>query len=118
MGENHAVRRFVVKFGGKTLADAKYIRKAAEAVAQEIKENVQVAVVVSAMGGTVDQLIQIVNEACHGNMNPKDLGDIISMSGRLTARVFSLSLKSLGIKSRYFDPCDDCLLYTSPSPRD
>jgi len=53
VGACHAVRRVrrvVVKFGGKSLADATRIRRAAEAVVREVKKGVQVAVVVSAMG--------------------------------------------------------------------
>ena len=103
----HAVRRVAVKFGGKSLADAKRIRRAAEAVAREVKEGVQVAVVVSAIGDTTDQLMQVAEKACRGNANPKDLDDILSMGERLSARIFSAALKSLGVKSRYFDPSND-----------
>ena len=110
MGACHAVRRVrrvVVKFGGKGLADAMRIRRAAEAVAREVKEGVQVAVVVSAIGDTTDQLMRVVEKACRGNVNPKDLDDILSMGERLSARIFSAALKSLGVKSRYFDIVED-----------
>jgi len=51
--------------------------------------------------------MRVVEKACRGNVNPKDLDDILSMGERLSARIFSAALKSLGVKSRYFDIVED-----------
>ena len=81
VGACHAVRhvrRVVVKFEGKSLADVKRIRRAAEAVVREVKEGVQVAVVVSAIGDTTDQLMQVAEKAYRGAGSVETASKILS----------------------------------------
>jgi aspartate kinase len=94
------MKRIVVKFGGAELRSGESIRKAAEMIKESgFKE---VIVVVSAMEKTTDNLIKYVNEI--GKVEDADYADIVSMGERISARLFSSALKSLGIKSIYFDP--------------
>jgi aspartate kinase len=54
----------VQKFGGTSVADAEKIHRAAKrAIASKEKGN-QVVVVVSAMGHTTDELIQLARQVC------------------------------------------------------
>jgi len=107
MSLNKQIRRLVVKFGGSSLSNGKRIRKAAKAVANQVYRGVQVAVVVSAMGGVTDLLIQEAEDASKGKIRKEELDDLLSMGERTSARLFSAVLKSLGIKSHYFDPADE-----------
>ena len=52
----------VQKFGGTSVADLNRIRAVADRVAATVREGHQVAVVVSAMAGTTNQLVAWVRE--------------------------------------------------------
>src|SRR5512145_3224757 len=56
-GERSRADRLVMKFGGTSVADLDHIRNVARHVEREVKAGHQVAVVVSAMVGTTDQLV-------------------------------------------------------------
>ncbi|HEX4921517.1 MAG TPA: hypothetical protein VFV92_12340, partial [Candidatus Bathyarchaeia archaeon] len=51
-------RLLIIKFGGSSLSDAKRISHAVETVAREYGRGKRVAVVVSAVGKTTDQLLE------------------------------------------------------------
>ena len=55
--------RLVMKFGGTSVADINRIRNVARHVLREVKAGHHVAVVVSAMAGTTDQLVGWCKEA-------------------------------------------------------
>ncbi|MEM4246127.1 MAG: aspartate kinase [Candidatus Bathyarchaeia archaeon] len=98
-------RRVVVKFGGSSLADSQKIAQAAKSVASEAKKGSEIAVVVSAMGGTTEQLIKVTEGALQGQDGySKELDEILSMGERTSARLFSTAVKSRGVKAKYFDP--------------
>ena len=54
--------RVVQKFGGTSVADVERIRKAAEKTKAEVDAGNEVAVVVSAMAGVTNQLVEYVGE--------------------------------------------------------
>ena len=58
--------RLVMKFGGTSVADIGRIRNVARHVKREVKAGNHVAVVVSAMAGTTDQLVDWCREAAAG----------------------------------------------------
>jgi len=99
-------KRIVVKYGGASLADHERMLKAVTAVAKEAKKGTQIAVIVSAMGGTTDQLFHAAKNASSGNVEKKELDEILAMGERTSIRIFAVALKSQGIESRYFDPLD------------
>ena len=100
--EHH--KRIVVKYGGATLADHERISKAATAVAKEAKKGTQIAVIVSAMGKTTDQLLSAAKNASNGKVEKGELDEILAMGERTSIRIFAAALKAQGIESRYFDP--------------
>ncbi|MEX1120641.1 MAG: bifunctional aspartate kinase/homoserine dehydrogenase I [Balneolales bacterium] len=55
----------ILKFGGSSLYDAEKIKRAVSIVAERIKTN-KVAVVVSALGGVTDELLQLAEKAQTG----------------------------------------------------
>lgn len=106
MQNNFELERIVVKFGGAALAGGEKVSRAAEAVAKEASKGKHMAVVVSAMGRTTDILLETAKNACNGNINAKELDDILAMGERASVRIFTAALKSHGLKARYFDPAD------------
>ncbi|HDI12269.1 MAG TPA: aspartate kinase [Candidatus Bathyarchaeota archaeon] len=93
-------KRVIVKFDGAELRCGESFRKAAEMIKEsDFKE---IAVVVSAMEKTTDNLIDCMKSI--GEVDDADYADIVSTGERISARIFCLALKALGIKSIYFDP--------------
>jgi aspartate kinase len=95
----------VVKFGGSSLASSDRITKAAHSVIEAAKKGFKPVVVVSAMGKSTDQLLEIAKEAIKNGRNSKELlDDILSMGERTSARIFAATLKANGADAKYFDP--------------
>src|SRR6266849_198994 len=97
-------RLLIVKFGGSSLSNTKRINLAVASVALEYARGNHVVVVVSAVGNTTDQLIQLTNGGAELVETDKD--DILAMGERTSARIFAASLKSRGMQARYYDPSD------------
>lgn len=97
-------RLLIVKFGGSSLSSPKRINLAVASVAQEYARGNRVVVVVSAVGNTTDQLLQLTNGGAELVETDKD--DILAMGERTSARIFAASLKSRGMQARYYDPSD------------
>jgi aspartate kinase len=94
----------IVKFGGSSISNPKKINLAVESVAREYARGNRVVVVVSAVGNTTDQLLQLTNGGAELVETDKD--DILAMGERTSARIFAASLKSRGMQARYYDPSD------------
>ena len=89
----------VQKFGGTSVADVARITEVARHVEKEVKIGNQVVVVVSAMAGTTNQLVDWVSEVntLH-NFEEYDL--ILSTGEQVTSGLLALSLQNIGIKAR------------------
>ena len=97
----------VVKFGGTSVGDGSRIRKAAQSVVNEYMKGSQVVVVVSAVNKTTDELIDLSNDAIGGNMTDRQKAEIMAMGELTSARLFSATVESLGVKSQFIDPYND-----------
>ncbi|PCJ57540.1 MAG: aspartate kinase [Rhodospirillaceae bacterium] len=91
--------RVVQKFGGTSLADITLIRNAARRVVAEVKAGNEVAVVVSAMAGTTDQLVAWADETA-GRSDSAEHDGIVSSGEQISAGLFALAVESLGIPAR------------------
>lgn len=101
------VRRIVAKFGGTSIENGGLIRKAAKSIKNEIeKGDTQVTVVVSAMGGTTDDLIMNAMESTDKDISEGELDTIMSMGEKISAKMFAASLRSMGIESKAVTPDD------------
>lgn len=97
-------RLIIAKFGGSSLSNGKKIGLAAASISREYSKGNRVVVVVSAVGKTTDELLELTN---HGaGIVETDRDDILAMGERTSARIFAASLKSRGMQARYFDPSD------------
>ena len=61
--------KIVMKFGGTSVADAQKIGEVANIIAQKVKRGDSVIVVVSAMAGVTDSLVEVMKRAEEGDLN-------------------------------------------------
>lgn len=94
----------VAKFGGTSIGDGKRIKKAAKSVVDQYMKGKKVVVVVSAIGKTTDEFLEIVDEAMGDSITEKQLAEIVSMGEMTSARIFSSTIETMGVKSEYIDP--------------
>jgi len=92
--------RVVAKFGGTSVADGDCINRAADSVAEAVAQGHEVAVVVSAMGGTTDVLL---NEMKF-DASEEDRAEIVSMGERTSVRMFKGALEARGIDAMFLEP--------------
>ena len=91
--------RVVQKFGGTSVADIDHLRNVASKVQAEVERGSQVAVVVSAMAGETNRLVEL----CTGMSPLHDLReyDAVVASGELvTSGLLAIALQTLGIAAR------------------
>ncbi len=85
----------VQKYGGATLADPEKIKNVAERLHQMHQKSVQVVAVVSAMGKTTNQLIQLAQQvSTHPNRREMDM--LLSTGERVSMALVSMALLDLG----------------------
>jgi aspartate kinase len=101
--------RLVMKFGGTSVGDVDRIARVARIVASEVKPGRGLAVVVSAMAGETDRLVQLARGAAgDGASRPalaaedyNDEYDVVVSSGeQVTTGLLALALRRLGIPAR------------------
>lgn len=91
----------VQKFGGSSVADAERIHRAARrAVAAKEQDN-QVVVVVSAMGDTTDNLIELARQVCcHGGKDPnppkREMDQLLATGEQVTIALMAMALHAQG----------------------
>ena len=62
----------VQKYGGSSVSDAERIRRVAERIVETKKAGNDVVVVVSAMGDTTDDLLDLASQVCPAPAGPRD----------------------------------------------
>ena len=97
----------VVKFGGTSVGDGARIKKAAQSVVKEYMKGSKVVVVVSAVNKTTDELIGLSDEAIGDCLTDKQKAEIMAMGELTSARLFSATVESLGVKSEFIDPYNE-----------
>ena len=91
----------VQKFGGTSVADAERIHKAARrAIAAKEKGN-QVVVVVSAMGDTTDDLIQLAKQVCSyggcdNNPPKREMDQLLATGEQVTIALMAMAIHAQG----------------------
>ncbi len=89
----------VVKFGGTSVGDIERIKNAASKVAAEVKLGNKVAVVVSAMAGVTDQLINFCRSITP-RPNPREHDAVVATGEQVTAGLMALALEQRGLIAR------------------
>ena len=94
--------RLVMKFGGTSVADIDRIRNVARHVKREVDAGHDVAVVVSAMAGTTDQLVGW----CEAALKKRQLFDareydaVVATGEQVTAGLLAIALQDMDINAR------------------
>jgi aspartate kinase len=89
----------VMKFGGTSLANVERIANVARHVKREVDAGNKVAVVVSAMAGTTNQLVAWVREAAPLH-DAREYDAIVASGENITAGLLAITLQSMGIQAR------------------
>ncbi|PWH06317.1 aspartate kinase [Brachybacterium endophyticum] len=91
----------VQKFGGSSVADAPSVVRVAKRIAQYAKAGHEVVVVVSAMGDTTDDLIDLAEQVTP-NPPPRELDMLLTSGERISMAVLSMALNNSGISARAY----------------
>lgn len=91
----------VQKYGGSSVADAESIKRVARRIVETKKAGNQVVVVVSAMGDTTDELIDLANEV--SPLPPaRELDMLLTAGERISMAVLAMAIQNLGHEARSF----------------
>ena len=93
-----------MKFGGTSMAGTERIRRVAQIVRKQAAPTDggpanEVAVVVSAMAGETDRLVNFAREA-HALYDPAEYDVVVASGEQVTSGLLALTLQSLGTKAR------------------
>ncbi|WP_039388218.1 aspartate kinase [Novosphingobium sp. MBES04] len=91
--------RIVMKFGGTSMAGTERIRRVAGIVKRQQEAGHEVAVVVSAMAGETDRLVNFCREA-NALYDPAEYDVVVSSGEQVTSGLLALTLQSMGCKAR------------------
>src|SRR5438876_4407004 len=91
--------RIVQKFGGTSVRDIERIKNAALRVKRENDAGHEVAVVVSAMAGVTNQLIDWVGETSRLH-DAREYDVVVSSGEQVTAGLMALALQDIGVNAR------------------
>ena len=94
--------RLVMKFGGTSVADIDRIRNVARHVKREVDAGHEVAVVVSAMAGTTNQLIAWCEEALKERhiFDAREYDAVVATGEEVTAGLLTIVLQDLDVNAR------------------
>jgi len=90
-----------MKFGGTSMAGIERIRHVAERVRREAEDGDEVLVVVSAMAGETDRLVQLCREAAPLH-DPSEYDVVVASGEQVTAGLLAMTLQAMGVKARSF----------------
>ncbi|MEO5867742.1 MAG: aspartate kinase [Sphingomonas sp.] len=91
--------RIVMKFGGTSMAGIERIRAVAARVKREVDTGNQVAVVVSAMAGETDRLVNFCREAS-SLYDPHEYDVVVSAGEQVTSGLLAIALQAAGVPAR------------------
>jgi aspartate kinase len=90
-----------MKFGGTSMAGIERIRSVAQRVQREAEAGNEVLVVVSAMAGETDRLVQYCREAAPLH-DPSEYDVVVASGEQVTAGLLAMTLQAMGLKARSF----------------
>ena len=94
--------RLVMKFGGTSVADIERIRNVARHVKREVDAGHEVAVVVSAMSGTTNQLVAWCEAALKTRQifDAREYDAVVATGEQVTAGLLAIALQDIDINAR------------------
>jgi aspartate kinase len=91
----------VQKYGGTSVGNPERIRNVAKRVVRSKEEGNDVVVVVSAMSGETDKLINLANQVSD-NPDPREMDMLVSTGERVTIALLAMAIQSLGHEAQSF----------------
>ncbi|MCH8091199.1 MAG: aspartate kinase [Proteobacteria bacterium] len=91
--------RIVQKFGGTSVADIGCIKSVAEHVKSEVDAGSQVAVVVSAMAGVTNHLVDWAGEVAN-LYDAREYDVVVATGEQITSGLLAMALQDLGVSAR------------------
>ena len=89
------------KYGGSSVADAASVKRVAQRIVDTKKQGHEVVVVVSAMGDTTDELIELAEQ-----VSPKpaarELDMLLTAGERISMAVLAMAIHDLGMEARSY----------------
>jgi aspartate kinase len=91
----------VQKYGGSSVSDAERIKRVAERIVATRKDGHDVCVVVSAMGDTTDELLDLAQQV--SPLPPgRELDMLLTAGERISMALLAMAIQSLGLSARSF----------------
>ncbi len=91
----------VQKFGGSSVADAESIKRVAKRIVETKNAGHEVVVVVSAMGDTTDELLDLAEQVVPVPSG-RELDMLLTAGERISMALLAMAIKSLGIDARSY----------------
>ena len=102
----------VQKYGGSSVADADGLKRVASRIVATKKAGHQVVVVVSAMGDTTDELIDLAKEVSP-IPNGRELDMLLTAGERISMALLAMAISNLGHEARSFTGSQAGIITTS-----
>ncbi len=91
----------VQKYGGSSVQDAERVKRVAERIVATKKEGHDVVVVVSAMGDTTDELLDLAQQVSPVPP-PRELDMLLTSGERISMALLAMAIANLGAEARSF----------------
>lgn len=91
----------VQKFGGSSVADAESIKRVAKRIVETRKAGNEVVVVVSAMGDTTDELLELAEQVVP-LPSGRELDMLLTAGERISMALLAMAIKGLGVDARSY----------------
>jgi aspartate kinase len=91
--------RLVMKFGGSSVADIERIRNVARHVKREVDAGHEVAVIVSAMAGTTNKLVELCRSAAVLH-DAREYDAVVASGEQVTSGLLAIALQAIGVNAR------------------
>jgi aspartate kinase len=91
----------VQKYGGSSVADAEGIKRVAKRIVATRQAGNQVVVVVSAMGDTTDELLELANQVTPAPPG-RELDMLLTSGERISMALLAMAIATLGMEARSF----------------
>ena len=91
--------RIVMKFGGTSVGDCERIKNVAQRVKAEVNRGNQVAVVVSAMSGVTNQLVEYCRQLAPLH-DQREYDTVVSTGEQVTIGLLAIALQEIGVPAR------------------
>jgi aspartate kinase len=95
------VSLIVQKYGGSSVADAEGLKRVAKRIAETRRAGHEVVVVVSAMGDTTDELMDLAMQVVPVPSG-RELDMLLSAGERISMALLAMAIKGLGIEARSY----------------